>query len=185
MNVAIIPQALWYFLPAYFANMAPNFFRKTLHTLAKPIDHGATFRGKRVFGDHKTYRGFVAGAFVAIVIILLQRAAYSVSFFQALSLIDYSAQPLGKLIFLGFLLGFGALLGDAVKSFFKRQVGVQPGKSWFPFDQLDFVIGGLLLSFMIYLPSNTAILAILILSPLLHVIVKYCGWLLKIDKEKF
>jgi CDP-2,3-bis-(O-geranylgeranyl)-sn-glycerol synthase len=42
----------------------------------------------------------------------------------------------------GPLFGLGALGGDAIKSFFKRQLGVSPGKSWFPYDQLDYVIGG-------------------------------------------
>src|SRR5437867_12163788 len=33
-----------------------------LRSLARPIDAGATLRGKRLFGDNKTYRGLVAVA---------------------------------------------------------------------------------------------------------------------------
>ncbi len=39
------------------------------------------------------------------------------------------------------MLGMGALAGDAVKSFFKRQIGAKPGNMWPPFDQIDFVVG--------------------------------------------
>jgi CDP-2,3-bis-(O-geranylgeranyl)-sn-glycerol synthase len=39
------------------------------------------------------------------------------------------------------LFGFGAIAGDAIESFFKRQRNVAPGHSWFPFDQIDYVIG--------------------------------------------
>jgi CDP-2,3-bis-(O-geranylgeranyl)-sn-glycerol synthase len=40
----------------------------------------------------------------------------------------------------------GALTGDAVRSFFKRQMNIAPGKSWFPFDQFDYVFGGVVLT---------------------------------------
>ena len=34
-------------------------------------------------------------------------------------------------------------MGDAFRSFLKRQRGIAPGKSWFPFDQIDYVLGGM------------------------------------------
>jgi CDP-2,3-bis-(O-geranylgeranyl)-sn-glycerol synthase len=40
-------------------------------------------------------------------------------------------------------MGFGALFADAVESFFKRRAGIGPGKTWVPFDQIDYIIGGL------------------------------------------
>jgi len=46
---------------------------------------------------------------------------------------------------LGLALGFGAMGGDALKSLFKRAHGIAPGQSWVPADQLDFVIGALIL----------------------------------------
>jgi len=48
-----------------------------------------------------------------------------------------------------FSICFGALLGDIVESFFKRRKGIERGKDWIPFDQLDFIIGVLFLSFII------------------------------------
>jgi CDP-2,3-bis-(O-geranylgeranyl)-sn-glycerol synthase len=181
----LIIQALYYFLPAYVANMSPNFFRKSLHFLGKPIDNGSMYRGKRILGDNKTWRGLIMGTIMAILTILIQRSLALNPTIAKISLFDYSLVPLPTLIALGFLLGFGALAGDSIKSFFKRQSGVPSGTSWFPFDQLDFVIGGLLFSFLIFIPSWQVMLIIIILSPVLHVIVKYIGYLLKIDKKKF
>ncbi|MFH1916397.1 MAG: CDP-archaeol synthase [Nanoarchaeota archaeon] len=181
----LIIAALYYFLPAYFANMAPNFFRKTLAFLAKPIDCGKSFRGQRLLGANKTWRGVIMGTILAIVIVLLQRFLSTYPFFQQISLINYSSLTLWKTILLGFLLGFGALVGDSAKSFFKRQAKIPPGKSFFPFDQLDFVIGGLLFSFILFIPAPLAILTIIVASPILHIVVKFIGYILKIDKAKF
>jgi CDP-2,3-bis-(O-geranylgeranyl)-sn-glycerol synthase len=37
------------------------------------------------------------------------------------------------------------MAGDAVKSFFKRRVGVPPGGRWIPADEIDFIIGAMVL----------------------------------------
>lgn len=180
-----IIQAIYFFLPAYVANMSPNFYRKTLHFLAKPIDGGRMYHGKRVLGDNKTWRGLIMGTVMAIIVTLLQRSLMSSPVIAKITLFDYTITPLWQIILLGFLLGCGALVGDSVKSFFKRQSGVPSGTSWFPFDQLDFVIGGLLFCAILYIPPWQILLILLIISPILHVIVKYIGYLLKIDKKRF
>lgn len=60
------------------------------------------------------------------------------------------------------------MTGDAVKSFFKRQRDMPPGSSWFPFDQLDFVIGALVFASVIELPTIFGIIVLLVLTPPLH-----------------
>jgi CDP-diglyceride synthetase len=50
------------------------------------------------------------------------------------------------------------MTGDAVKSFFKRRLGITPGKSWFPFDQLDFVLGAILFVSIIKFPGLGAVI---------------------------
>jgi CDP-2,3-bis-(O-geranylgeranyl)-sn-glycerol synthase len=55
------------------------------------------------------------------------------------------------------------MLGDSLKSWFKRRLGIVPGRRWIPFDQLDFVLGGLLaLSFWIRLSLSDIILILVI-----------------------
>src|SRR3989442_2693353 len=57
MALEAIPQALWFFLPAFVANpMAVVFGGGT------PIDFGRTLRDReRLFGDGKTWRGLLGG----------------------------------------------------------------------------------------------------------------------------
>src|SRR2546426_2043485 len=70
MALEAIPQALWFFLPAFVANpMAVVFGGGT------PIDFGRTLRDReRLFGDGKTWRGLLggtlAGAFLGLAFAL-------------------------------------------------------------------------------------------------------------------
>lgn len=134
--------AFWFFIPAGVANMVPVFAAR-LPVLARwnaPMDFGKTFRGKRIFGQHKTWRGLIAGAVMATITLWVQQ--YLVReygwFAGAAGQAGYSTLPT---LVLGSLFAIGALGGDAIKSFFKRQKGVAPGRSWFPFDQVDFIVG--------------------------------------------
>ena len=63
--------ALWFFLPAGIANMSPILVANLpgLKRLKAPMDFGLTFRGQRVFGTHKTWRGFVVGIIAATLVL--------------------------------------------------------------------------------------------------------------------
>jgi len=95
-------------------------------------------------------------------------------------LIDYHDFSL----MLGFFLGLGAMLGDMAESYLKRKRNIAPGEVWMPWDQLDFVFGGLLFSFFIYVPQAGVVLTLIVLSPLLHVLFNYLGYLLRLQKNK-
>lgn len=166
-------------LPAYLANMAPVFAQKlgVIKFLAKPVDGG---RG--IFGNHKTWRGFAVGIIVAVAAAWLQGFFYHWALFQRISFLDYQATNLWAL---GLLLGFGALFGDLIKSFFKRRISIAPGAPWVPFDQLDFVIGALIFSAPIYFPGWPAAILILLFSPVLHILTNNIGYLLKIKNTRW
>lgn len=170
----------WFFLPAGLANVAPIFASKLpyLKTLTFPLDGYATFRGKRLLGDHKTIRGLGSGILVGIVIASLQvYFSTSVAQVRAFVLIDYAA--INPVIF-GTLSAVGALAGDALKSFFKRQLDISPGRSWLPFDQIDYVVGGIVFTaFYIHLSLFHYLLLFLVWS-LLHPIATFMGYLLKL-----
>ncbi len=152
----MILATLYFFLPAYLANMAPVFARGHFESLAKPIDAGRRFRGRRILGDHKTWRGIAAGIVVGAVVFALQVAVHEAGLLRSLALVDYSS--IGPLP--GLLLGLGAGVGDAVKSFFKRQIGIPPGETWMGFDQLDFLAGAWLCVAPVYAPPVLATIAI-------------------------
>lgn len=173
--------ALWFFAPAGIANSAPVFANKIpfLKNLGMPIDGGKTFRGKRIFGDHKTVRGFLVGVLTGFVVAAIQMFLYSnFTWFESISsTVDYS-QPI--VLVMGAALGFGALAGDAVKSFFKRQVGVKSGQSWFPYDQLDYIVGGILVSGFFVTLTFSEYITITLVWFLIHPIATFIGWLLKL-----
>jgi CDP-2,3-bis-(O-geranylgeranyl)-sn-glycerol synthase len=121
-----LAQLLYLMAPAYLANMAPPFL-KYWKGWNRPIS-------KRWLGEHKTVGGFALGVTVAIGAAYVQSAIDWEG-----SLVSYDNWPL-----IGLALGFGALGGDTLKSFFKRARGIPPGESWVPADQLDFVLGALI-----------------------------------------
>ena len=169
-----ILTVFWLFLPAGFANMAPVLF-KWIPFLNYSIDFGKKFGGKRIFGSHKTIRGFVVGVLAGILITYLQ------SFFDY-GLIDFSKV---NFLLLGFLMGFGALFGDAVKSFFKRQLDIKPGKSWIGFDQTDWILGAIVfVNFYVSLGWRVNLIA-LALFGVLHLLINVIGYLLRVNKNLF
>ena len=128
-------ELLYLMLPAYFANMAPP-FAKFWHGWNRPIQ-------RKWLGEHKTVVGFALGVLAAIAIAFAQ------------SRIDFAIDrlwPAGAWAGVGLASGLGAMIGDSLKSFFKRRMGIAPGARWIPADQLDFVIGALIaLSFFVEL----------------------------------
>ena len=86
---------------------------------------------------------------------------------------------------IGFLLGFGAIFGDLVKSFFKRRLHIDDGKPLYFFDQLDYVAGSYLFLSLYYVVSLEIIVASVVLSFSLTVIVNQISFYLGIRKEKW
>lgn len=170
-----IVQALYFMLPAYLANMAPlAALRFSVADI--PLDHNVSWHGKRLFGSHKTYRGLFSGILVGIIIVFLQQQLFAWGWFANISLIPYAKLAHWQLAVLGGLFGAGALLGDLLKSFFKRRLSIPPGKPWFPFDQLDFVVGALLAVSFIYTPPLQHIVLIIILTPPLHLLTNVLAY---------
>lgn len=136
--------AIWFFLPAGIANATPVIANKIplLNRWKTPMDFGRSYRGKRIFGANKTWRGLVFSSFIGGLVGLGIYALYN-NYFHRLGITP--REPALEAFLLGCLLGAGALIGDAVESFFKRQIGKKPGELWFPFDQIDYIIGGLVI----------------------------------------
>src|SRR5688572_6810829 len=148
--------------------MSPLLVARAIPKWTAPIDGGRVAKdGRRVLGAGKTWRGLVGGtvlgAVTAVAVAWLVPGAESEAFFAGW---DYgqggfSGAPIGTdvscfdtpcsadrsswagIALFGAVVGFAALAGDAVKSYFKRRLGKEGGAPWVPFDQLDFVVFGL------------------------------------------
>ncbi len=129
-------KLLLFILPAYFANSSPVVFGG-----GAPLDLNARFSdGRRVLGNGKTIRGFVTGILAGGIIggvLGLILPGTSLSFLP-----DFKSYLL-----LGFVLGFGTMLGDSIGSFVKRRLDIKPGHPSFLLDQLTFLVVALLLAY--------------------------------------
>jgi len=183
----MIPDYLLYYyggllyamFPVYFANMMPVFVKK-IPFLDVPMDFGKKYKGIRLLGNNKTWRGLIAAVIGAAIIFKIQVLLYPLDFFTRLSIVNYTTMW----VWLGAMLGLGAILGDAVKSFFKRRKKIKPGKSWMPFDQIDYTLGALLFAYPWMGFKVNEVLFIVIVSAVLHMAVNYIGFLLGINKSK-
>ncbi len=181
MNTLIF--ALLFFLPAGIANAAPVFANKIplLNRWKTPIDLGQSYRGRRILGPNKSMRGLVFGTLMGGVSASLIVVAFPGYGFVSTDIVPFV--PIAESFLFGTMIGFGALWGDAVESFFKRQKGVASGESWFPFDQIDYILGGLLFSLPFTQLALRTYLTIFLLFFGLHLVSSYIGFLLKL-KEK-
>ena len=82
-------------------------------------------------------------------------------------------------------MGSGALVGDLIKSFFKRRLGIEPGDRFIPFDQTDFVIGALVFILPVFDVTFNLFIVSLLLSFVLHILVNHLAFYLKIRNEKW
>jgi len=180
----ITAQAIYLLLPLLPAvALSGLILRYNLFEWSKrPIDGGATFRGHRIFGDNKTWRGaasMVFGCVLAIAgqkYIIKERAG-------AWAVIDYGNV---NVFGLALALGGGAILGELPNSFIKRQLGVAPGQNangllglvFYVWDQLDSVFGiWLLLLFWVW-PSDRLLLMSFVVMFAAHQLVSLLGYLL-------
>ncbi len=153
----MLGESLWFILPAYVANATP-----VVAGGGTPLDRGRLFiDGRRIFGDGKTVRGFLAGLAAGVLVGLIEGIVVN---------------SLSHYLLLGFLLALGALLGDLLGSFIKRRIGIGRGGAAPGLDQLGFVIVALLLVSPISLPSWGVVVTILIITPPLHLGTNFVGY---------
>ena len=177
MALVAIAQALWFFLPAYFANPMAVVFGG-----GAPIDFGRTLAdGDRIFGDGKTWRGLVGGTFAGALFGLL--ISLPITYLTPTS--DWSFGSPAEAFAASAVLAFGALLGDLAGAFIKRRRHLPRGAKAMGLDQYDFVAGGLLASLAIpawSIPrffsgyALLGLLAIIVITPALHRAVNLVGY---------
>ncbi|MEA2069780.1 MAG: CDP-2,3-bis-(O-geranylgeranyl)-sn-glycerol synthase [Asgard group archaeon] len=123
-------NAIFFILPTLLSNMTPLLFGGGV-----PMDfRGYWFDDKRILGDHKTIRGFIAGFMGGFLIGIF-------SWWWLTNIIEV-AYPIPLVN--GFFQGIGTGVGDCVGSFIKRRLNIQPGGSLIVMDQIGFMFFGLL-----------------------------------------
>lgn len=122
--------------------------------------------GERIFGDNKTFRGFVSGLIVGAIVGVLCSYIFS----KNLLTIAMSAS-------------LGALLGDLAGAFVKRRMKIKPGDPLPIVDQLDFVVGALTLVSLFSTISLPVALILLLVTPPIHFLTNVAAYCLGLKEH--
>ena len=157
--------AVYIAIPTYVANSTP-----VLLGDGAPIDRGRNFiDGRRILGDNKTDRGFVCGLLLGSVAALGEATLFA----------NYA------LVTVGIVASFGALLGDLFGAFLKRRLDIPPGSPLPVVDQLDFIMGALLLSSPVLRITLGAAVILVIMTVPIHLISNAVAYRLRLKKHRW
>jgi CDP-2,3-bis-(O-geranylgeranyl)-sn-glycerol synthase len=68
------------------------------------------------------------------------------------------------------------LFGDLAGAFLKRRLGLAPGEMLPIIDQIDFIVGAILFSFFLQMPSLELTVVVMVITPPLHVLTNYAAY---------
>jgi CDP-2,3-bis-(O-geranylgeranyl)-sn-glycerol synthase len=155
-------SALYIILPTYCANAAPVIFGS-----GRPIDLGRKFMdGERVLGEHKTFKGLFSGLIVGAIVGVLCSYVFS-----------------KNLLTVAIPASLGALLGDMAGAFVKRRLKIQPGGALPVVDQLDFVVGAIILVSLFSAISLPVVLILLLVTPPIHLLTNVGAYALGLKEH--
>jgi CDP-2,3-bis-(O-geranylgeranyl)-sn-glycerol synthase len=168
---------LWLMLPALIPNSAAVLFGGGV-----PMDFGRSWRGKRILGDGKTWRGFFGGATSGMAFGLVQ-----IGIAEGLGTQDsWGFGPMPWSVVAVTSLALGSMAGDSIGSFLKRRLGVQRGRKAPVLDQFNFVAGAFVLVLLTrqtwfldhYIRGDglLALMLFLVVVPLLHRGINIIGY---------
>ena len=161
--IGIITAALLFIGPSYVANAAPLLFGG-----GRTLDGGRTLAdGQPIFGAHKTIRGVFAGIVAGTIIGVAEAALDS------------------RLLVAGFMIAIGAVSGDLLGAFIKRRLRVEPGRAFPILDQLDFILGGLLVGYYFFPVNLESVILVIVVTPPIHLATNYGAYVLGIKKTRW
>lgn len=178
MVVEVAAVAFWAMGPAYLPNNAAVVLGG-----GRPLDGGRTWGGQRVLGDGKTWRGTIGGTLAgALVAAGLNGVRPIVATASGLDLPPFTVTA-------ALTLAFGAMAGDIVASLVKRRAGFARGRAVPGLDQLDFVFGALGVTALVapgwFATTFTppVLLAVLLLTPVLHIVTNLLAYQVGVKDE--
>lgn len=163
------------YLPAMIANGTPVVVMRSRK--GHPLDCGKFFIDKRrILGDSKTVEGLISGVISGSLIGFLV---------GILLLGGHELETMGMTALAS---SSGAMIGDLVKSFFKRRMGIESGGKLPLADQLDFYLGATVFLLIIpgaLKPSLTIFFEGLIIIPLLHILTNRLAYKLGLKRVPY
>ena len=172
-----VPQALYLIAPLLVAGAVhgPVIKRDLLPALARPLDFGRSFRGERILGSNKTWRGVLVTATVSVAVVSVQARLDGVDPFRGLGVLDYGG---ARWLAIGLALGLAYNLAELPNSFAKRRLGIPPGgvsrrraAVQYAVDQADSALGATLLLGVVLGWRWEPLLVVFAVGLALHVVV--------------
>ena len=182
-------------LPLILAGIANMIFTKTnLYKNHKhPIDHGLILSdGNRLFGNNKTIIGFFSMiVFTIIFQLLFGIFCYTTHLESHCELYITQKNNFSFNLLFGFLTGFIYMLFELPNSFIKRRLNIQDGKTstgmkgivFFIIDQIDSLIGVMLLVYIFADISFGKYLFYVFLGGITHIIINLVLYKMKVRKN--
>ncbi len=168
-----------------------NSFKK----LKVPMDFNKKFiDNKRIFGDNKTWKGFIGYIILNIIFSILIGFIWKITKLEYLNFfyINHENNILFNIL-IGFLLGLFYALFELPNSFIKRRLDIKPGKTISGFkkiffiilDQADSVFGIALVVWMFYPIGIKIYLLFILLGTVTHLLINILLYLLHLRKNMF
>ena len=160
----LIVEALKFIFPAYCANATP-----VLAGGGTQMDFGKHFfDGKRIFGNNKTFRGFFFGWGVGFGVGLVEGLVFGFG--------NYS-------VLFSLLIPLGALLGDLAGAFIKRRLSIKPGGLLPIVDQIDFVVGAIVISIPLAIIGWEVAVTVLLITPPIHLFTNFLAYKMTLKRH--
>jgi hypothetical protein len=184
-----ILETVYLILPLLVAGAvhAPVIKKNIAPALAKPLDFGRTFRGVRIFGDNKTWRGVLLMSGVSVLVVFVQSRLHPLEPFREVSVVDYSRT---SWLVLGLALGASYSLSELPNSFLKRRLGIPPGgvsrrraALQYVVDQADSALGGTIVLVLFLGLGWERLLLVFAVGFLLHVAMDQLFFLCSVKRR--
>ena len=157
--------AIYIAVPAYVANSTP-----VLLGGGAPIDRGRRLiDGRRILGTNKTIKGFAYGLLLGSLAGLVEAVLFA----------NYA------LISVGVIASLGALLGDLFGAFLKRRLDIAPGNPLPVVDQLDFILGAILFTYLLLNVTVGAVLILVIATVPIHLLSNTVAYMLRLKSRRW
>lgn len=167
-----------------------------LKSLYIPLDGGKKFYdGKRIFGENKTFKGFIGMIIWAVLATVLWGWICSLS--EALNTNNYiylsNENNISFNVYVGFLYGLAYAVFELPNSFIKRRINIVPGKKatglkgvLFVFiDQADSILGCLLVLEIFYPMTIGFYFLFLFIGAFTHIVINIILYSLNLRRNMF
>jgi len=196
MNGLYVASLFYLMLPLVLAGVCNMIYVKLpVHAVLRaPMDGGRVLRdGRRLFGDNKTWKGFLGMVIFCSFWFSLQAALFSAfPWARSLSLVPFQSLPWPFLPPLcGSLWGLGYTLFELPNSFMKRRLGIRPGMNLpgprgllFTFiDQTDSVVGCFAALYAFYRYDMRTGVFLLVIGVAVHYVVNVGLYFARLKKQ--